>query len=84
MASTNRTVYISAFNTNAIVYDNTPWRPGREIDIEQKKVEDERKVKNLATRIMSNGVEVLVRDKSAEGKQEQVILFLILDGIKVK
>nr|XP_034836948.1 uncharacterized protein LOC117993281 isoform X1 [Maniola hyperantus] len=60
-----------AFNTNAIVYDNSPWRPGREIDMEQRSAEDERKIKNLATRIMSNGVEVLVRDKSAEGKQEQ-------------
>ncbi|XP_052745294.1 uncharacterized protein LOC112058337 isoform X2 [Bicyclus anynana] len=60
-----------AFNTNAIVYDNSPWRPGREIDVEQRSAEDERKIKNLATRIMSNGVEVLVKDKSAEGKQEQ-------------
>ncbi|XP_046974212.1 uncharacterized protein LOC124540573 isoform X3 [Vanessa cardui] len=59
-----------AFNTNAIVYDNTPWRPGREIDINNG-VDDERKLKNLATRIMSNGVEVLVRDKSSDGKQEQ-------------
>ncbi|XP_064075147.1 uncharacterized protein LOC113393742 isoform X2 [Vanessa tameamea] len=59
-----------AFNTNAIVYDNTPWRPGREIDITNG-ADDERKLKNLATRIMSNGVEVLVRDKSSDGKQEQ-------------
>lgn len=62
---------ISAFNTNAIVFDNTPWRPGRDIDINNGP-EDERKLKNLATRIMSNGVEVLVRDKSLDGKQEQV------------
>ncbi|CAH2231299.1 jg20615 [Pararge aegeria aegeria] len=62
--------FLGAFNTNAIVYDNSPWRPGREIDVEQRS-EDERKIKNLATRIMSNGVEVLVRDKSVEGKQEQ-------------
>ncbi|OWR52536.1 hypothetical protein KGM_208594 [Danaus plexippus plexippus] len=58
-----------AFNTNAIVYDNSPWRPGR--DVEPERGEDERKLKNLATRIMSNGVEVLVKDRSAEEKQEQ-------------
>lgn len=62
----------SAFNTNAIVYDNTPWRPGRDIDVEHGN-DDERKLKNLATRIMSNGVEVLVRDKSSDGKQEKVM-----------
>ncbi|KAG7297025.1 hypothetical protein JYU34_019951 [Plutella xylostella] len=34
--------------------------------------EDERKLKNLATRIMSNGVEVLVKDKNSDsGKLEQ-------------
>lgn len=39
--------------------------------------EDERKMKNLATRIMSNGVEVLVKDKNGEpSKKEQVIIFL--------
>ncbi|KAJ2941010.1 hypothetical protein O0L34_g13139 [Tuta absoluta] len=62
-----------AFNTNGIVYDNTPWRPGREMELVDKPVseEDERKLKNLATRIMSNGVEVLVKDKSADSKQDQ-------------
>ncbi|GBP41689.1 63 kDa sperm flagellar membrane protein [Eumeta japonica] len=64
-----------AFNTDAIVYDNTPWRPGREKDAEfankPMAEEDERKLKNLATRILSNGVEVLVKDKSAERKTEQ-------------
>ncbi|XP_072946112.1 uncharacterized protein [Epargyreus clarus] len=62
---------IRAFNTNGIVYDNTPWRPGRDMDERATSEEDERKLKNLATRIMSNGVEVLVKDKSADGKQEQ-------------
>ncbi|KAI5636459.1 putative sperm flagellar membrane protein domain-containing protein [Phthorimaea operculella] len=64
---------LGAFNTNGIVYDNTPWRPGREMELVDKPVseEDERKLKNLATRIMSNGVEVLVKDKSADSKQEQ-------------
>ncbi|XP_050555460.1 uncharacterized protein LOC118280777 isoform X1 [Spodoptera frugiperda] len=67
-----------AFNTNGIVYDNTPWRPGRDMDLEAKEPEeDERRLKNLATRIMSNGVEVLVKDKNAEGKQEQRKLKLI-------
>ncbi|XP_075987218.1 uncharacterized protein LOC142983911 isoform X2 [Anticarsia gemmatalis] len=61
-----------AFNTNGIVYDNTPWRPGRDIDLEQKDPEeDERRLKNLATRIMSNGVEVLIKDKNPEAKHEQ-------------
>lgn len=64
---------ISAFNTNGIVYDNTPWRPGREMDVVEKQSEDdERRLKNLATRIMSNGVEVLVKDKNSGGKHEQV------------
>lgn len=66
---------ISAFNTDAIVYDNTPWRPGRDMDLVDKPVseEDERKMKNLATRIMSNGVEVLVKDKNGDPtKNEQV------------
>lgn len=54
------------------MYDNTPWRPGRDIDVEHGN-DDERKLKNLATRIMSNGVEVLVRDKSSDGKQEKVM-----------
>ncbi|KAJ0171090.1 hypothetical protein K1T71_013289 [Dendrolimus kikuchii] len=63
---------ISAFNTNAILYDNAPWRPGREIDVDKAATEeDQRKLKNLATRIMSNGVEVLVKDKNPDGKQEQ-------------
>ncbi|CAH1643888.1 unnamed protein product [Spodoptera littoralis] len=72
------TLYVSAFNTNGIVYDNTPWRPGRDMDLEAKEPEeDERRLKNLATRIMSNGVEVLVKDKNADGKQEQRKLKLI-------
>lgn len=33
--------------------------------------EDERRFKNLATKVLSNGVEVLVKDKN-DGKQEQV------------
>lgn len=41
--------------------------------------EDERRFKNLATKVLSNGVEVLVKDKN-DGKQEQVnycnIIFL--------
>ncbi|XP_059058800.1 uncharacterized protein LOC131852175 isoform X1 [Achroia grisella] len=62
-----------AFNTNGIVYDNTPWRPGRDMDHISRPIleEDDRKMKNLATRIMSNGVEVLVKDKNSDGKQEQ-------------
>lgn len=40
--------------------------------VEKLGVEDERKLKNVATRIMSNGVEVLVKDKGGEGKLEQV------------
>ncbi|KAJ8707391.1 hypothetical protein PYW08_010643 [Mythimna loreyi] len=61
-----------AFNTNGIVYDNTPWRPGRDMDlVEKESEEDERRLKNLATRIMSNGVEVLVKDKNPDAKQEQ-------------
>ncbi|XP_045486809.1 uncharacterized protein LOC110998983 isoform X3 [Pieris rapae] len=59
-----------AFNTNAIIYDNTPWRPGRDTGVPHRSEEDVRKL-NLATRIMSNGVEVLVRDKNFDGKQEQ-------------
>ncbi|XP_013148818.1 PREDICTED: uncharacterized protein LOC106111339 isoform X2 [Papilio polytes] len=56
-----------AFNTNGIVFDNSPWRPGRDLPIEHREVlEDERKLKNVATRIMSNGVEVLVRDKNTD------------------
>lgn len=43
------------------------------MDLEEKESEeDERKLKNLATRIMSNGVEVLVKDKNQDGKHEQV------------
>ncbi|KAH9634377.1 hypothetical protein HF086_010857 [Spodoptera exigua] len=69
---------IPAFNSNGIVYDNTPWRPGRDMDLEAKEPEeDERRLKNLATRIMSNGVEVLVKDKNADAKQEQRKLKLI-------
>ncbi|XP_053618829.1 uncharacterized protein LOC128680085 isoform X2 [Plodia interpunctella] len=62
-----------AFNTNGIVYDNSPWRPGRDMEIVDRPVneEDDRKLKNLATRIMSNGVEVLVKDKSSDGKNDQ-------------
>ncbi|XP_060807495.1 uncharacterized protein LOC106137127 isoform X1 [Amyelois transitella] len=62
-----------AFNTNGIVFDNSPWRPGREMDLVDKPIneEDDRKLKNLATRIMSNGVEVLVKDKSSDGKNDQ-------------
>ncbi|XP_052752972.1 uncharacterized protein LOC113519470 [Galleria mellonella] len=62
-----------AFNTNGIVYDNSPWRPGRDMDHVSRPIteEDDRKMKNLATRIMSNGVEVLVKDKNSDGKQEQ-------------
>ncbi|XP_047037254.1 uncharacterized protein LOC124642696 [Helicoverpa zea] len=61
-----------AFNANGIVYDNTPWRPGREMELPEKETEeDERRLKNLATRIMSNGVEVLVKDKNADGKPDQ-------------
>ncbi|XP_049881946.1 uncharacterized protein LOC126377954 [Pectinophora gossypiella] len=62
-----------AFNSYGIVYDNTPWRPGREMDFVDRPMteEDERKLKNLATRIMSNGVEVLVKDKSADSKLDQ-------------
>ncbi|XP_050671701.1 uncharacterized protein LOC126970075 isoform X1 [Leptidea sinapis] len=61
-----------AFNTNAIVYDNTPWRPGRDTDLSQRPADDdERKLRNLATRIMNNGVEVLVRDKSSRGREEE-------------
>lgn len=65
---------IPAFNSNGIVYDNSPWRPGREMDLVDRPLteEDERKMKNLATRIMNNGVEVLVKDKSADAKQDQV------------
>lgn len=40
--------------------------------VEKESEEDERRLKNLATRIMSNGVEVLVKDKNPEEKQEQV------------
>lgn len=40
--------------------------------VEKESEEDERRLKNLATRIMSNGVEVLVKDKNPDGKQEQV------------
>ncbi|XP_047516910.1 uncharacterized protein LOC125057315 isoform X3 [Pieris napi] len=65
-----------AFNTNAIVYDNTPWRPGRDTGVPHRSEEDVRKL-NLATRIMSNGVEVLVRDKNFDGKQEQRMLKLL-------
>ncbi|CAD0206222.1 unnamed protein product [Chrysodeixis includens] len=39
--------------------------------VEKESEEDERRLKNLATRIMSNGVEVLVKDKNPEEKQEQ-------------
>ncbi|RVE53516.1 hypothetical protein evm_001886, partial [Chilo suppressalis] len=61
-----------AFNTNAIVYDNSPWRPGRDMIVERPvPEEDERKLKKLATKIMSNGVEVLVKDKNPDGKPEQ-------------
>ncbi|XP_041984079.1 uncharacterized protein LOC121736761, partial [Aricia agestis] len=59
------------FNTNGIVFDNSPWRPGRDIDVSQDNAEDERKLKNLATRIMSNGVEVLVKDKGSNDRTEQ-------------
>ncbi|KPJ19267.1 63 kDa sperm flagellar membrane protein [Papilio machaon] len=60
-----------AFNTNGIVFDNSPWRPGRDMPMEHREIlEDERKIKNVATRIMSNGVEVLVKDKSTDGKQD--------------
>ncbi|CAB3233080.1 unnamed protein product [Arctia plantaginis] len=63
---------LKAFNTNGIVYDNTPWRPGRGMDsVEKQSEDDERRLKNLATRIMSNGVEVLVKDKNSDGKHEQ-------------
>ncbi|XP_038219351.1 uncharacterized protein LOC119837692 [Zerene cesonia] len=73
---------VSSFNTNAIVYDNTPWRPGRDTD-QVRSSEDERKIKNLATRILSNGVEVLVKDKSHDGKQEQRMLkFMHITSIK--
>ncbi|XP_063835121.1 uncharacterized protein LOC135084268 isoform X1 [Ostrinia nubilalis] len=62
-----------AFNTNAIVYDNTPWRPGRDMPVDEKpsSEEDERRLKNLATKVMSNGVEVLVKDKNPDGKLDQ-------------
>lgn len=40
--------------------------------------EDERKMKNLATRIMNNGVEVLVKDKSTDAKQDQVCVDRIM------
>lgn len=70
---------ISAFNTNGIVYDNTPWRPGRDMELDSSVTEeDERRLKNLATRIMSNGVEVLVKDKSADSKQEQVVIHIYI------
>ncbi|CAK1595421.1 unnamed protein product [Parnassius mnemosyne] len=60
------------FNTNGIVYDNSPWRPGREpADLREISEDNERKIKNVATRIMSNGVEVLVRDKNADSKHDQ-------------
>ncbi|KAL4712584.1 hypothetical protein ACJJTC_007600 [Scirpophaga incertulas] len=59
-----------AFNTNGIIYDNSPWRPGRDAFIRESE-EDERKLKNLATKVMSNGVEVLIKDKNSDGKQEQ-------------
>lgn len=65
---------ILAFNSNGIVYDNTPWRPGRDIDIDREQSDDERKLKNVAVRIMSNGVEVLVKNKETEGKHDQVYL----------
>lgn len=41
--------------------------------------EDERKMKNLATRIMNNGVEVLVKDKSADAKPDQVCIYRIME-----
>lgn len=67
---------IPAFNTNGIVYDNSPWRPGRVMPLERDEIseDNERKLKNVATRIMSNGVEVLVRDKGSDGKQDQVMI----------
>ncbi|XP_073958616.1 uncharacterized protein isoform X1 [Choristoneura fumiferana] len=59
------------FNTNGIVFDNSPWRPGREMDlVDHGNSEDERRFKNLATKVLSNGVEVLVKDKN-DGKHEQ-------------
>lgn len=45
--------------------------------VEKESEEDERRLKNLATRIMSNGVEVLVKDKNPDGKQEQVNTYLL-------
>nr|XP_037876760.1 uncharacterized protein LOC101743303 isoform X1 [Bombyx mori] len=62
-----------AFNTNAIVYDNTPWMPGRDLNTEERSATDmdERKLKNVATKVMANGVELLVKDKSVDGKHEQ-------------
>lgn len=46
--------------------------------VEKESEEDERRLKNLATRIMSNGVEVLVKDKNPDGKQEQVNTYYFL------
>lgn len=47
--------------------------------VDHGNAEDERRFKNLATKVLSNGVEVLVKDKN-DGKQEQVnycnIIFL--------
>ncbi|CAG5037584.1 unnamed protein product [Parnassius apollo] len=61
-----------AFNTNGIIYDNSPWRPGREpAELREISENNDRKIKNVATRIMSNGVEVLVRDKNSDGKHDQ-------------
>ncbi|XP_037294855.1 uncharacterized protein LOC115452868 isoform X2 [Manduca sexta] len=61
-----------AFNTNGIIYDNTPWKPGNDAEAQRAVTDDgERKLNNLATRIMSNGVEVLVKDKNTDGKYEQ-------------
>lgn len=76
----NKSIMFSAFNTNGIVYDNSPWRPGRDIQIPERpgSEEDERRLKNLATKIMSNGVEVLVKDKSSDGKQDQVINYFFI------
>ncbi|CAH0764833.1 unnamed protein product [Diatraea saccharalis] len=49
-----------------------PSRPGRDVIVERPgSEEDERRLKNLATKIMSNGVEVLVKDKNSDGKPEQ-------------
>lgn len=49
--------------------------PGRDLNTEERSATDmdERKLKNVATKVMANGVELLVKDKSVDGKHEQVI-----------